>query len=522
MDVLDLVDRARPDVPPIPHAARRHIRERLFDTGARPEQVPVLQPEPVPPRVRRRARQVIGGFVVLLAVVALVSALLRFIDPGDDEASPASTTVPSAAVTTAPAPATTVARAARQLPVRFTPLLPVAPADHELLWARFDGPNRRRSVGVARYVAPGTPVELQVRIRPQANAFAGSPPEDGPTWRVRRRTVRPGGDGTCSGSECSVEVQWNDRTAVTLAWTDPTGGALPAWATHESLVEVVGSLRSRPAAWEPGPVDPDGPAWDTPSARHAPLLVPTDAERIIDTRQRPGWPGTESAILLASDDTVIGVQEGDGPPLPLDLAEAREIGDVTVAAPEPDAPAPVYGLEITCGFARVHDQNGSEPNRPEISTLLRRTTIDRGRIELDVPPGWTVLDAGPGDDVFEIQFTVDVLGDETILTLLQSPGGSVAALMYGGRSFAPGDIGGEPAWVHRAAEGAGVAVVSTRGDTAWELGGEGVSVDDLVAALGALAPETTAGWVERFGPLETVELDTTSCPQQPELVIDAP
>jgi hypothetical protein len=40
--------------------------------------------------------------------------------------------------------------------------------------------------------------------------------------------------------------------------------------------------------------------------------------------------------------------------------------------------------------------------------------------------------------------------------------------------------------------------------------------------VGALVPETRAGWVERFGPLETADLDTTSCPRQPSLQIDAP
>jgi hypothetical protein len=252
---------------------------------------------------------------------------------------------------------------------------------------------------------------------------------------------------------------------------------------------------------------------------HAALLMPPDTAQILDARQRPGWPGTQSAAFLAPDRTVIGVQEGDGPQLPLDLTDARTVRGLTIAPLEADGDAPVYGIEMTCGFARIHDEDGQEPNRDEITDLARSTTIDRGSIEISPPEGWTVIDAGPGADVFETQFTVGMLGEDTVLTMVQSPGGSVASLVYGGRSFTPTRFGGRRAWLHRSADGADVSVVAKRGDTAYELGGEGVSADDLAAVLGALVPETTSGWVERFGPLETVELDTDTCPQQPSLTV---
>jgi hypothetical protein len=307
-----------------------------------------------------------------------------------------------------------------------------------------------------------------------------------------------------------------------MSWVDRAGETLPDSATHESLLDLLGTLRSRPGAWEPGPIDPSSPSWDTPSARHAALLLPADAEQVVDARHRAGWPGTGSAVFLAPDRSLIGVQEGDGPELPLDLTDARTVGDLTVSVVDADAPAPVYEIDVACGFARLHDEDGRSPDRSVVTQLLRRTTVDRGRIEVAPPAGWSLIDSGPGADVFETRFTQSVLGDDTVLTLIQSPGGSAASLMYGGRSFtATADVGEEPAWVHESDDGT-VAVVSTRGNTAYEVRGEEVTVDDLAAVLGALVPETTAGWVERFGPLETADLDTAACGPQPVLVVDAP
>ncbi len=522
MDVLELVDEARPDVAPIPHAARRHIRERLFNTGARPERPVAIQPEPVTPRRRRRARQVVSGFVVLLLLAGLGYALTRALDSDDTASDAASPTTVAAAESTAPPP-TTAAPERATLPVRFSPLLPRAPEGYELLWARYDGSSRADNVGIARYVAPGTTAELGVVLRPDRALYTGPPPEGITTWDVDGKTVRAGGDGTCTATSCSIDVQWNPRTALSLAWTDSEQGQLPETATHESLLALLETLRPRPAAWEPGPIDPSAASWDTPSAMHAALLLPPDDERIVDARQRPGWPGTESAVFLAPDRSVIGVQEGDGPPLPLDLTDAREIGDVTVAPLEPDGTAPVYGIELACGFARVHDEDGRQPNRRLVTDLIEGMTLVRGTIGITPPRGWSLIDAGPGRDVFETQFTIGALGEDTVLTLVQSPGGSPASLMYGGRSFTPTEVDGERAWLHRSDDGsADIALVSTRGDTAYELRGSGVSPEDLSAAVGALVPETRAGWVERFGPLETADLDTTSCRRQPSLEIDAP
>ena len=522
MDVLDLVDEARPEVDPIPHAARRRIRERLFNTGARPERAPVMQPQPVTPRLRRRARQVVSGFVVLFLFAGLAFGLTRILD--SDDAAPAETTPITAAAptTTTPAPTTApTSEPASQLPVSFTPLLPAAPEGYELLWAHFDGPSAADSVGLARYVAPGTGTELGIVLQPDGGLFAGPPPEGLATWEVDGRTVRAGGDGTCGGSACSVDVQWDDQTALSLSWVDFDGAVIPETATHDSLLQLLGTLSARAEAWEAGPIDPASPSWDTPSAQHAALLLPPEADQVIDARHRPAWPGTASAVFLAPDRTVVGIQEGDGPELPLDLAESRQIGDVTIAPLDPESSAPAYGIEVTCGFARLHDETGQPPYRPTLVELVERMTLDRGSIGIELPAGWSLIDDGPGGDVFETQFTVDLLGDDTVLTLVQSPAGSPASLMYGGRAFEPITFGEGGAWLHQDGDSAEIAVVAQRAGTAYELSGDGVTVDDLAAVLGALVPSTTAGWVERFGPLDTAEVDIT-CPQQPSLRVEAP
>jgi hypothetical protein len=105
-------------------------------------------------------------------------------------------------------------------------------------------------VGMARFVGPeGQPaLVLLTRATPD---FFRTPIELGrETWPVNGRTVVNDGegDGSCLPDVCSVGVQWDDSTAVSVLWMgDPAAGVeLGPEHTVESLVVIAATLMEVP------------------------------------------------------------------------------------------------------------------------------------------------------------------------------------------------------------------------------------------------------------------------------------
>lgn len=105
-------------------------------------------------------------------------------------------------------------------------------------------------VGMARFVGPeGQPaLVLLVRAIPD---FFRTPLELGrETWPVNGRTVVVDGegDGSCLPDVCSVGVQWDEHTAVSVMWMgDPAAGIeLGQEHTLESLVVIAATLMEVP------------------------------------------------------------------------------------------------------------------------------------------------------------------------------------------------------------------------------------------------------------------------------------
>lgn len=514
-DVFELVERARPDVDPIQPADRRRFREELFHDGRRTSKATAEAAMVVPWQTRRRARRLVAVVALLLIGGVIALFVLRDDETGDaveEVAEPETSVAATAAPTTVP-PVEEVA-----LPVVFDPVLfGEPPAGFQLHWARFDGARAEEAVGLARYARPEGGPELAIFLRPVPGLFSGPVADGVQTWEVDGRTVIASPDsGPCSADSCSVDVQWDENTAMSVAWVNWDGTSLEASVDRELLVDLVEGLSTQPENWEPGPIDSAHPTWGIPTAATAPLLVPGDATEIVFTAHLPGWPGASNVVVAAPDGSFISLQEGDGPEVPIDVAASSQRGDVTFVPPQdPDAVPLAYDLELTCGFAQMADVPGSAIMRPEIAQLFDGMTIDRGEIAIALPAGWSNVAKGPNGDAFVATFIADLRDKSTEVTMVQSPGGSVATLMYGGRQFEEIDFDDGTAWRQTNPENAAdVTVVAQRAGTAYEIRGRGVSIEDLEALLGSLVPSTVAGWEDRFGELQTADVDT-SCPQQP-------
>lgn len=514
-DIFELVERARPDVDPIPQADRRRFREELFHDGRRTSKATADAALVVPWQTRRRARRL----VAIVALLLIGGGIALFVLRDDGTADPGEAAEPATSVAATAAP-TTAAPVEEEvvLPVVFDPVLfGEPPAGYQLHWARFDGDRAEEAVGLARYTHPDGGPELVILLRPVPGLFTGPVADGIQTWEVDGRTVIASPDsGPCSADSCSVDVQWDEITALSVAWVNWDGTSLEASVDRDLLVDLVGGLSPQPEKWESGPIDSAHPTWGIPTAATAPLLLPGDTAEIVFTAHLPRWPGASTVVVASPDGSFISLQEGDGPQVPLAADATETRGAVTFVPPQDPGAVPLaYDLELTCGFAQLADVPGSAIMRPDIVQLLDAMTIDRGEIAIALPDGWSKVADGPNGDAFVATFLVDLRGEATEVTLLQSPGGSVATLMYGGRQLEEIDFAGGTAWRQTNQENAeDVTVVGQRAGTAYEIGGSGVSIEDLEVLLGSLVPATVEGWEGRFGELQTTDIDT-SCSQQP-------
>ncbi len=99
---------------------------------------------------------------------------------------------------------------------------------------------------MVRFVGPAGQPDLVLILRATPDFFA-TPIELGrETWPVNGRTVVNDGegDGRCLPDVCSVGVQWDDTTAVSVMWWAPVdaGVELGPEHTHESLVVIAATL----------------------------------------------------------------------------------------------------------------------------------------------------------------------------------------------------------------------------------------------------------------------------------------
>ncbi len=149
----------------------------------------------------------------------------------------------------APEPTTTLAAQVPSLPAQqpqFTELsLQELPNGYSFASAVRDDTGDNQ-VGMVRFVGPAGQPDLVLIVRALPDFFATPIDLGRETWPVNDRTVVNDGegDGRCLPDVCSVGVQWDDTTAVSVMWWAPvdTGVELGPEHTLESLVVIASTL----------------------------------------------------------------------------------------------------------------------------------------------------------------------------------------------------------------------------------------------------------------------------------------
>lgn len=123
----------------------------------------------------------------------------------------------------------------------FTPVgLREIPTGYRLLSARFELGADGQTYGAVRYEGPPGEPDLMLVIRPWSDGAQRMMEAGRDSWRERGRTVVSDGegDGSCMPDVCSVGMQWDPRTYVSVMWLSRDGEQLASVHTIDSLVEL--------------------------------------------------------------------------------------------------------------------------------------------------------------------------------------------------------------------------------------------------------------------------------------------
>lgn len=252
-----------------------------------------------------------------------------------------------------------------------------------------------------------------------------------------------------------------------------------------------------------------------------PLLLPTTSLPLDQVSVDSPAPGSGAALLTAPDGTTTWIAELDGPPAPVDGLDVREAGAAAVGidADRNESAPPSYRLLVPCGLVIVNDAPGQALYRPEFEALLAAMTVGGdGRIDILLPPGWSVLDIGDSVVSYTAQFRVPNPEAAAVVRLVQIPGGALAQLTFGGRQLAEASFLGGPAFVDGApANPATVSVFWKDAGTAFNISSDQLDLAELEAFVETLEPARTDDWTEQFGLSESssepAAADTECSPQ---------
>lgn len=169
---------------------------------------------------------------------------------------PPATTQPDTTTTATTAPSTTLPPPTPNGAVlpSFTRLAPTSLPDgyslEHAVWERLGDMD----TGYATYRTQESDVVIGVTIRGAADFFANRANLAAPVTVVVDRPVYADTEtGTCDGVFCSLGMQWDDNTAVSVEWSSPSGqveaGLTVDELTVDELVGIVESLEPRTDTW---------------------------------------------------------------------------------------------------------------------------------------------------------------------------------------------------------------------------------------------------------------------------------
>lgn len=256
---------------------------------------------------------------------------------------------PTPATTTNPFETTTTDLATTTTPpvpdLGFTPLaLSSPPAGYTFDWARYADSDGGR-LGFVRYVGGEGQPALVLLIRALPDFFDQLLQIGRQTWEVNGHTFINDNQGdTCATDVCSIGVQWDEQTAVSMMWGGESIDPLPATSTIDSLVAIAPLLAETDAAlFEPGPVQPDAYGLEVDKAGLLPALVVAGQNAgnpAVTEDSGTGldlWTNIPSRIALALGDGRMLVEPIDGNSPHLLTGSLGRLGAITPVPLWPDA-----------------------------------------------------------------------------------------------------------------------------------------------------------------------------------------
>ncbi len=256
-----------------------------------------------------------------------------------------------------------------------------------------------------------------------------------------------------------------------------------------------------------------------------PLALPPDSLPVGDATVQPAIAGGSALVLGAPDGTEVWMAEFDGEradPSGLDIRQVGSLG-VGVDRNRTDGAAASYRPQVPCGSVIVNDAFGQPFDRPPMIDLFSSMSIDGdATIDVTLPTDWSVFSLGESRTIYSVRFDVpvdsgDVVDASASVLLVQTPGGSFAELMFGGRQLDPVAFLGGPAFLEiDAPDPALVSVFWKDSTTVFNLSSTSATLADLEAFAASLAPVGIDQWATRFGEAEAAPVAATpQCAPQP-------
>ncbi|MFK8022925.1 MAG: hypothetical protein AB8G26_03080 [Ilumatobacter sp.] len=307
----------------------------------------------------------------------------------------------------------------------------------------------------------------------------------------------------------------------------------------EETVETIDSTAAVTTTTAAPPPSTAPPLVRTGVTTASPLVLPATLLPIDEVAIDPASANDSVAALAAPDGSTVWMAEVDGAESGAFGLEVRRIGaiDVGVDPNRDETTLTSYRPVVPCGFVLVNEGLGQPYDRPETLQLFASMSVDNlGRIDVDLPSGWSVIDVGPTRPIFRATFDVATTAepgppetdtantddsaapdtDANPVTLRQIPGGSIAQMAGEGQRLAPTTFLGGAAWLDAGPlDPARTTIYWIDGGTAFSVSSATLDAAGLETFVDGLEPGSIDAWQQRFGTELPVEptLETDCSPQ---------
>ncbi|MEP1124089.1 MAG: hypothetical protein ABJH68_09405 [Ilumatobacter sp.] len=241
-----------------------------------------------------------------------------------------------------------------------------------------------------------------------------------------------------------------------------------------------------------------------------PLALPTSSLPFVEATVRPAIAGSSALVLGAPDGTEVWMAEFDGEPADPSGLDIRQVGSLGVGVDSNRAEGALasYRPQVPCGVVIVNDAIGRPLDRQPMVDLFSAMSIDGdATIDVTLPVDWSVFSLGDSRTIYSVRFDVPGGGEGAPASalLVQTPGGSFAELMFGGRQLDPVTFLDGPAFIEiDSPDPTLVSVFWQDSTTVFNLSSNTATLADLEAFAASLTPVGLDEWTARFGAADPV------------------